>query len=279
MIVDPATLPGPEPVLRLEGIGKRYPGAECDALRDVRLELGTDELLAVVGQSGCGKTTLLRIVAGLEVPDAGSVRIGGRVVAGGDSWTPPERRGVGMVFQDFGLFPHLRVEQNVAYGLGRLPRAERRPRVEELLELVDLAGLGGRYPHQLSGGQQQRVALARALAPEPRLLLLDEPFSNLDRPLKAALRESLVRVLRRTAVPTLLVVHDAEDVIVLADRVAVLQGGRIVREGTPGELCRNPGDAYVERFFERLRLPDANRLPDELPSGSVPAGEEPLGAP
>jgi len=277
MIVDPAALPGPEPVLRLEGIGKRYAGAECDALRDVSLELGTDELLAVVGQSGCGKTTLLRIVAGLEVPDAGSVRIGGRVVAGDEGWTPPERRGVGMVFQDFGLFPHLRVEQNVAYGLGRLPRAQRRPRVEELLELVDLAGLGRRYPHQLSGGQQQRVALARALAPEPRLLLLDEPFSNLDRPLKAALRESLVRVLRRTAVPTLLVVHDAEDVLVLADRVAVLQGGRIVREGTPGELCRNPGDAYVERFFQRLRLPDANRLPDELPSGSLPAGEEPLG--
>jgi iron(III) transport system ATP-binding protein len=242
--VTPAT-----PALEVRGIGKRYPGADRDALHDVDLTLGGDQVMAVVGQSGCGKTTLLRIIAGLEIPDRGVVRIAGRKMVGEGDWVPPERRGIGLVFQEFALFPHLRVDQNVAYGLYRLPRAEQRARVAEMLALVELTGLERRYPHQLSGGQQQRVALARALAPHPALLLLDEPFSNLDTPLKATVRTQLAALLRRAGVPALLVVHDVEDVMALADRVAVLKEGRIVREGAPAELRDHPGDAYVARFF------------------------------
>src|SRR5690606_13759227 len=154
------------------------------------------------GESGCGKSTLLRMVAGLEVPDAGTVCIGGRSVSEGRAWVAPERRGVGMVFQDFALFPHMTAEKNVLYGLRSLARVDRRRRTSEMLELVGLASLGKRYPHQLSGGQQQRVAIARALASEPSLLLLDEPFSNLDTALKRTLREELREILQRAGTTT-----------------------------------------------------------------------------
>jgi len=249
------------PALELEGVGKRYPGAAEAALGEVSLRVGPGELVAVVGASGCGKTTLLRLIAGLEFPDRGAIRLGGEVVAGESTWVPPERRGVGLVFQDFALFPHLRVSDNVAYGLRHLPRTERRERTGRMLELVGLNGLSERYPHQLSGGQQQRVALARALAPAPRLLLLDEPFSNLDTPLKIVLQKELARLLEASGVPTLLVVHEVEDIVALADRVVVMREGQVVREGTPVGLHTNPGDAYVAGFFARLRIP-----------GCVPAG-------
>jgi iron(III) transport system ATP-binding protein len=252
------------PALELEGVGKRYPRAAEAALSGVNLRVGPGELVAVVGASGCGKTTLLRLIGGLEFPDTGTIRLDGEVVAGGTAWTPPERRGVGLVFQDFALFPHLRVSDNVAYGLRRLPRSERRERTERMLDLVGLAELRERYPHQLSGGQQQRVALARALAPAPRLLLLDEPFSNLDTPLKIVLQKELARLLEASGVPTLLVVHEVEDIVALADRVVVLRDGRVVREGRPEELHTDPGDAYVAGFFARLRIP-----------GCVPVGPFP----
>lgn len=267
----PSDVPALPPALELEKVAKRYPGAEDIALGEVSLGVGPGELVAVVGASGCGKTTLLRLIAGLEFPDAGVIRLGGEVVAGESTWVPPERRGVGLVFQDFALFPHLRVSDNVAYGLRHLPRAERRDRAARMLDLVGLNGLRERYPHQLSGGQQQRVALARALAPEPRLLLLDEPFSNLDTPLKIVLQKELARLLEASGVPTLLVVHEVEDIVALADRVVVLREGRVVREGTPAGLHTNPGDAYVAGFFARLRIP-----------GCVPAGpflDEASGAP
>jgi len=256
-----ADVPVQPPALELERVAKRYPGTTDTALSEVSLRVGPGELVAVVGASGCGKTTLLRLIAGLEFPDAGIVRLGGETVAGGATWVPPERRGVGLVFQDFALFPHLRVSDNVAYGLRHLPRAERRERVERMLELVGLNELRERYPHQLSGGQQQRVALARALAPEPRLLLLDEPFSNLDTPLKIVLQKELARLLEASGVPTLLVVHEVEDIVALADRVVVLREGRVVREGTPAGLHTNPGDAYVAGFFARLRIPGCVPVP------------------
>lgn len=238
-----------EPVLSISGLTKRYARNAAPAVADVNLAVGAGELTAVVGESGCGKSTLMRLIAGLEVPDAGGIRIGGRPVADGRSWVPPERRGVGMVFQDFALFPHMTVMGNILYGLATLPRGERRPRAESLLELVGLAGYGERYPHQLSGGQQQRIALARALGPNPRLLLLDEPFSSLDTTLKRTLREELREILRRTDTTTILVVHDAEDVLMLADSAAVMRGGRILQQGDPQMLYRRPNDEYVARFF------------------------------
>jgi iron(III) transport system ATP-binding protein len=252
--------PPDSPALSLRGLRKRYPGADRDALADVDLDVGEGEVTAVVGASGCGKTTLLRLVAGLEVPDGGSIRIAGEEVAGADVWVQPEARGVGMVFQEFALFPHLSVRENVGYGLRGLGRAERRERVDEMLRLNGIEELAQRHPHQLSGGQQQRVALARALAPRPRLFLLDEPFSNMDLPLKVGLQVELGSLVRRSEVPTLIVVHDIEDVVTLADRVVILRDGAIVREGSIAGLCQDPGDSYVAAFFERLRSPTGNRF-------------------
>jgi len=238
-----------EPVLSIEGLTKRYARGAAPAVGGVDLKVERGEIVAVVGESGCGKSTLLRLIAGLEIPDAGEVRIAGRAVAGAGAWVPPERRGVGMVFQDFALFPHMTAVRNIMYGLDRLPRAERGPRAEAMLALVGLEGLGARYPHQLSGGQQQRVALARALAPEPAILLLDEPFSSLDTALKRELREEIVDILRRTNTTAVLVVHDAEDVLMVADRAAVLRAGRILQVGDAQTLYRQPRNEYVARFF------------------------------
>jgi iron(III) transport system ATP-binding protein len=251
-----------EPVLALTGLSKRYSRNAAHAVSGVTLSVHRGEVMAVVGESGCGKTTLLRLVAGLEVPEEGEIRIAGRSVAAPRSWIPPERRGVGMVFQDFALFPHMTVLSNIVYGLGSVPRSERRSRAEEMLELVGLAGYGDRFPHQLSGGQQQRVSLARALAPQPSLLLLDEPFSNLDTTLKRTLREELRDILRRTETTALLVVHDAEDVLVLADRAAVMRHGRILQEGDPQTLYRRPNHEYVAHFFG-----ETNVLPGRACSG------------
>ncbi len=252
-LTEVARAPAPETltetVLTVRGLTKRFTRGAAPAVASVDLEVESGEIMAVVGESGCGKTTFLRMVAGLEMPDSGEIEIGGRAVAAGRSWVPPEKRGVGMVFQDFALFPHMTALQNIVYGLGSLPRRERQERAHEVLELVGLGGYGERYPHQLSGGQQQRIALARALAPQPRLLLLDEPFSNLDTSLKRSLREELGDILRATGTTALLVVHDVEDVLILADRAAVMRNGRILQEGDPTTLYRRPRDEYVARFF------------------------------
>lgn len=257
--------------LVVEGLRKSFAPNDSPALDDVDLRIDSGEVLAVVGASGCGKTTLLRSIAGLEIPDGGSIRIDDEEVTGDRSWIQPEKRGVGMVFQDFALFPHLSVLENVAYGLRGSGRREGPEAARRILEMVGIEELAERYPHQLSGGQKQRVALARALAPSPRILLLDEPFTNLDLPLKVGLQRQLARLLQRTGVPTLIVVHDVEDVVELAHRVVVLRKGRIVREGTIPELCRDPGDPYVAGFFERLRTPADRRF---LARGSTDPGEE-----
>jgi iron(III) transport system ATP-binding protein len=260
-------------VLEVAGLTKCYPGGTCAAVNDVSFTVHAGEILAFVGESGCGKTTLLRLIAGLETPDRGWVRLQEREVAGPRTWLPPERRGIGMVFQDFALFPHLRVADNVAYGLNGMPRRERRARVEELLELVGLSGVGQRYPHQLSGGQQQRVALARALAPEPGLILFDEPFSNLDVALKAAIRDELGDILRRTGATALIVVHDSEDVMALADRVAVMRKGVVLQLDTPSVVYRRPWDEYVARFFGETNVLCATCIGSgyETPLGFVPS--------
>ena len=227
----------------VHGAHKRFGAISAVAGADLCVERG--ELVALLGPSGCGKTTLLRLVAGFERPDAGEIRLDDRTVADGRTWVPPERRQVGMVFQDYALFPHLTIAENVGFGL---PRRERAQRVPMLLALVDLCGLGARYPHELSGGQQQRVALARALAPAPSLVLLDEPWSNIDPLLRGAMRDDLARVLRAVGVTVILVTHDREEAFALADRVALMRDGVVVQEGSPEDLYLAPADRWAAEF-------------------------------
>jgi len=245
--------------IRLDGITKRF--GDVAAVRGADLEVAGGEIVALLGPSGCGKTTLLRTIAGFERPDSGLVELGGRRVSGDGAWVAPEGRGVGMVFQDYALFPHLTVAENVGFGL---PRRERARRVPALLALVDLCGLGARYPHELSGGQQQRVALARALAPAPRVVLLDEPWSNVDPQLRAELRHEVASVLRPLRVTALLVTHDREEAFSLADRIALMRDGEIVQVGTSEELYFAPADRWAAEF-----LGESNLLPGRASSGSV----------
>ncbi len=238
----------------VHGVSKRFGAVQAVDAADLCVEQG--EIVALLGPSGCGKTTLLRLIAGFEHPDAGEVRLEDAPVSGHGSWVPPERRRVGMVFQDYALFPHLTVAENVGFGVHRRGRSER---VTEALGLVGLSGLGERYPHELSGGQQQRVALARALAPEPTLVLMDEPWSNIDPLLRACMRADLAEILRGIGVTVVLVTHDREEAFSVADRIAVMRDGRVVQEGSPEQLDLAPADRWVAEFvgagnFVRGRL-------------------------
>jgi putative spermidine/putrescine transport system ATP-binding protein len=240
----------PPPALSARGLERSY--ADVTALAGVDLDVAAGERFCLLGPSGSGKTTLLRLVAGFEQPDAGTVSLhGARVDA-----LPPERRNLGVVFQDYALFPHRTVAQNVAFGLRmrRVPKAQRRARVAEVLDLVRLGEVADRKPDQLSGGQRQRVALARALAPEPALLLLDEPLANLDRRLREALREELARVHTAVGVTIVLVTHDQEEALSLADRVGVLREGRLEQVGTPVELWQHPVSRFVAEFLGEMNL-------------------------
>jgi iron(III) transport system ATP-binding protein len=234
----------PAASLSVAGLSKAF--GDSPVLTGLDLEVPTGSLTAVLGPSGCGKTTLLRLLGGFEHADGGSIRLGERVLCDADTHLAPEQRAIGFVPQEGALFPHLDVAANVGFGL---PRSQRRGgRVEELLALVDLDGLGERFPHQLSGGQQQRVALARALAPEPGLVLLDEPFDALDAGLRAQVRGEVREALRAAGATALLVTHDQEEALSLADTVAVMRGGRIVQATDPQTLYRDPVDADVARF-------------------------------
>ena len=224
------------------------------AVADLSLSVQDGELLVLLGPSGCGKTTTLRMIAGFERPDQGVIRLDGDLVASGNHWVPPEQRGVGMVFQDYALFPHLTVAQNVAFGVLRLSRRERTARVAEALAAVDMSELGARYPHELSGGQQQRVALARAMAPRPRVLLLDEPFSNLDPELRANLRYEVRSIVRRAEMTTVLVTHDQSEAFALADRIAVMQEGQLHQVAAPEEMYRRPATPFVASFVGRAQF-------------------------
>lgn len=246
--------------IRLAGVWKWYPSSPRPAVRDLWLEVRRGELLAILGPSGCGKTTTLRLIAGLERPDTGAIEIAGRLVAGGDRFVPPEDRGVGLVFQDYALFPHLTVEENIAFGLHRVSRQERRERVTELLRLTGLESFRQRYPHQLSGGQQQRVAIARALALRPTVLLLDEPFANLDAELRHRMREELRRLLRELEVTVLLVTHDRDEALSLADRVAVMLDGTIVQVDTPERVYHEPKTRDVARLLGQASFVPARVL-------------------
>ena len=234
-------------LLRLTGLTKRF-DRHGAAVAGLSLSVEPGEILALLGPSGCGKTTTLRLIAGFETPDAGTVELRGQRVAGEGFAVPPEARGIGVVFQDYALFPHLSVGDNVAFGLARREREVRTRRVREVLELVGLGALERRFPHELSGGQQQRVALARALAPAPALILLDEPFSNLDADLRAAMREEIGKILRATGTTAVFVTHDQEEAFALADRVGVLNAGRLEQVAPPYELYHRPGTRFVAEF-------------------------------
>jgi iron(III) transport system ATP-binding protein len=232
------------PLLTIAGATRTF-GPAVRAVDGLSLTVAAGEILGVLGPSGCGKTTLLRLVAGFERLDAGLIGIGGQIADDTRRVVPPERRGVGMVFQDYALFPHLTVAANIGFGLAGRPRAERADRVAWAVSLCGLDGLAARYPHELSGGQQQRTALARALAPGYRLLLLDEPLSNLDADTRRTLRDRLRALLREAKVTAMLVTHDRDDAFAIADRVAVLRQGRVEQCGTPGELYTRPASIFV----------------------------------
>ncbi|NNE72566.1 MAG: ABC transporter ATP-binding protein [Acidimicrobiales bacterium] len=220
-------------------------------LRSVDLDVRAGGIVALLGPSGCGKTTMLRAIAGLEHLDAGQIEVGGTLVSGPSRHVAPERRNVGMVFQDWALFPHLSVARNVAYGLGR---GADEARVAEVLDLVGLSGFGDRSPQNLSGGQQQRVALARALAPSPTALLLDEPFSNLDTALRVEIRTEVHRLLSSLDVTTIFVTHDQDEAFILGDEVAVMANGRIVQQGSPQALYARPASPWIAAFVGEANL-------------------------
>jgi iron(III) transport system ATP-binding protein len=238
--------------VRVRGLSKSF-GA-VHAVRDLNLEIERAELMAVLGPSGCGKTTLLRVIAGFEQPDAGCVVVSDEVVAGPGRIVPPEKRRVGMVFQDYALFPHLSVEGNVAFGLTARPREERDALTRRTLELVGLQHKARFGVYELSGGERQRVALARALAPEPELVLLDEPFSNLDATLRAGLRREVELILRDAEATALLVTHDQEEALSLADRLAVMRDGEIVQVGPPVEVYGRPATRWAAQFVGEVNV-------------------------
>jgi iron(III) transport system ATP-binding protein len=261
-----------EPVLTVTELSHRY--GRVVALDRVSLSLAAGETVALVGHSGSGKSTLLRLVAGLERPAGGTIMVEGREVAGSSSFVPPEARGIGMMFQDYALFPHLTVLRNVMFGL----RRERRTAAEtarRALARVGLAGRAGDYPHALSGGEQQRVALARALAPRPRILLMDEPFSNLDRRTRDSVRDETASVLGESGAAAILVTHDPDDALRMAHRIMLIEAGRIVESGTGEALSRRPASLAAARFFS-----DFNEIPGVVEASRVATalGDFPAGA-
>lgn len=237
-----------DPVLALRQISKSFQ-PHSPVLHDISFQVEAGSMVCILGPSGCGKTTLLRLVAGFETPDTGEISLRQRLVSRPGLSVPPEQRHIGMVFQDYALFPHMTVSRNIQFGLFRCAAAWRRTRVSALLRLVGLEGMDKRYPHELSGGQQQRVALARALAPEPQLLLLDEPFSNLDVHLRQQLRGEVQAILTQAGITTLLVTHDQEEALSLADVLAVMDHGRLIQYGTPEDILRRPQTRFVAQFL------------------------------
>ena len=253
--------------LELHDIAHAY--GRVEAVRGVSLAVGEGELVALLGPSGCGKSTVLRLAAGLEPLQTGRVVIDGQTVATAAGGLPPEERSVGLMFQDFALFPHLDVLHNVAFGLAGMAPRERRAAAATMLDRLDLAELANAYPHTLSGGEQQRVALARALAPRPKVMLLDEPFSGLDVVLRDQVREATVAALRESRTPTLMITHDPEEAMLMADRIALMRAGRLVQEGPPDTLYRQPTDSFCAGF-----LGEVNRLESVVRDGAV---DTPLG--
>ena len=265
--------------IQVEHVSHRYDGPPV--LQDMSLQVGSREILTLLGPSGCGKTTMLRLLAGLEDLQEGRITVDGRVLADGTINVPPEQRSVSLLFQDFALFPHLSVIENVIFGLKDWPSSERRARALHVLDQVGMTDFADIYPHQLSGGQQQRVALARARGPRPRIMLMDEPFSNLDTSLRRQVRDIVLWVLQNSVSATVMVTHDSEEAMFMSDRIAVVQDGRIVQMGTPEELYRNPINGFVLGMFGEINRMEGHVRDGHVntPMGRVCAPNLPEGAP
>ena len=255
---------GSEAVLELSGVTKVYPGSTSSAVEGLRFDLFQGETLSILGPSGCGKTTTLRLIAGFERPDAGMVSLRGQVVSERHRMVPPDKRGVAMVFQEYALFPHLTVSKNIAFGLKNTDSTTPERRVKEILELIDMERLAHRYPHELSGGQKQRVALGRALAPNPLVVLLDEPFSNLDTDMRTHMRLEVQNILHKERATTILVAHDQHEALSFADKVAVMNNGRLEQMGTPEEVYYRPATSFVAAFVGHASFVPARLQGEEI---------------
>ena len=264
--------------LAFEDVSRRY--GDTLALDRVTLDIEPSEILCLLGPSGCGKSTLLRVAAGVERPSSGRILLDGQEVAGPGRFVPPEKRGVGLMFQDFALFPHLTILDNVAFGLNSLTRSEAKAEAHAALERVGLSHYAGEYPHILSGGEQQRVALARAIAPRPSVLLMDEPFSGLDPQLREKMREETLAILHETRATSIVVTHDAEEAMRMGDRVALMRKGRVVQTGKALDLYRAPKDIFAARTFSDLNELTAfvEQGSAATPLGRFAANEVPDGA-
>ncbi len=234
-------------MLTINALSKSFDKGKSYALENVTFNLKAGQVCAIVGESGSGKTTLVRLIAGLERPDNGSITMNEKVIASLDKFVQPEKRKIGLVFQEYALFPHLTILENVLYGISKVKN--KKERAQEMLDLVGLSGMEKRYPHQLSGGQQQRVALARALAPEPSLLILDEPFSNLDTMLRTQLRNEVFDIIKKTEVTVLFVTHDTQDALSVADEILILQKGKVIQKDVAENLYVKPNTLYVASLF------------------------------
>ena len=237
-------------LLEVKEVKKAFNKGKVAALNSVSFSLAKGKIVAIVGESGSGKTTLIRLIAGLEILDSGSICLNNKIVSSNSIFVDPQYRNVGMVFQDYALFPHFTVFNNIAYGISKL--VNKKDRVQEVLELVGLSDKEKSYPHELSGGQQQRVALARALAPKPELLILDEPFSNLDVILRNQLRKDILKILKQTNTTAVFVTHDIKDAIEISDEILILQNGNVLQQGKTKEVYNNPEDSYVKLLFDNI---------------------------
>jgi iron(III) transport system ATP-binding protein len=260
--------------LTVENLTVSYPNSKEPALKKVTLNVEASSILSIVGASGSGKSTLLRALCGLEAPTSGTIKLGGKVLGSSTKFVRPDRRKIGLVSQSGDLFPHLNVFQNLAYGLINWRRADRKTRCKELLEAISLTGFEKRFPHELSGGEKQRIALARALAPRPPLLLLDEPFSNLDSKLRQSLRRLTEEILRKEKITTIFVTHHPEDALATGDFIAVMDSGNIIQHDTPRNLWENPVSHVAASLFDRItELPSSNH-PNWLRANELELVEE-----
>jgi iron(III) transport system ATP-binding protein len=258
-------------ILSARHITKTFPGSRHPALSQFSIDIQEGEIIALLGESGCGKTTALRILAGFETADQGVLTIQNKIIFDKNEFTDPSQRNMGIIFQDYALFPHLTVWQNVTFGLIKKNGKNKKQLASDMIDLVGLSGYENRYPHQLSGGQQQRVALARAMAPQPKILLMDEPFSNIDTVKKNQIRQELYNLLKKTGSTVIFVTHDTRDVMAIADKVVVMKEGQILQKGTPNDVFNSPCNAYLAGFFGTTNL-----IQGRLINGKILTGIGPL---